>query len=111
MANEIVALIGLSITLLVTIITSVWKLSSLSTKLTDAVENLQDKDDELRMQVAAVKEIPTAILRLDFLERNYSQLPELISRIRTVELQIQHSKEMRKLILRQSRPDSDDHDK
>jgi hypothetical protein len=108
MTHEEYALLGLSVTLLGIIITSTWKFSALATKLADSITSLEKKDLELERKISIVESVPELKTKLEYLEKNHSLIPSVLSRVVTLETQAQHSKEMRKVLLRQSRPDKEE---
>lgn len=108
MHNEYIALIGLAGSLLATLIVSTWKFSSLASKLLATVQQLERKDAELEARTKAIDTLPAMDVRLGHLEQNHSLIPALSSRVTTLEEQVKHSKEMRQVLLRQSRPDNED---
>lgn len=107
MNGEHIALLGLAVTLLGTLVVSTWRFSSLATKLLSAVQRLEEKDKAQDAQIQLVNEIPAMKVTLDTATKHLSLVPQIMSRLSVVETQQKHSTEMRRLQFR-SRPDTED---
>ena len=86
MTSEVLALIGLSITLLSTLLVSAWRFSGLATSLSASVRELEKRDVDLAKRdderEAEVKKLASLV-------------PKLTERVAVVEAGQKHSKEMR----------------
>ncbi len=105
MSPEHMSLVGLSITLLGTLSVSTWRFSALASKLLAAVQKLEEKEREQDSRIKALDDIPAIRVELGHLTKNHSLIPRLESRISVLEASAQHSKEIRALQLRRSRPE------
>lgn len=104
------ALASLVVLLLGTLIALTWRSATLATKLLLAVSSLEKKDDELTAKLVALDKIPGIEQRLTFAERHNSEMPKLVSRVLVLEQAAKFSKEMRGVLLRRSRPDTEPDD-
>ncbi len=107
MTGEYISLVGLSVTLLGTLIVSTWRFSALASKLLAAVQKLEEKEREQDSRIKALDDIPAMRVELGHLTKNHSLIPQLVSRVSVLEAGAQHSKEMR-AALRRSRPNFED---
>ncbi len=101
------ALLALVITLLGTLVLSTWRFASLATSLTGTIHNLEKKDAELEARIKVLDTIPALAQRVGQIEQNHSIVPAALSRILVLEQQSLHSKEMRRVLMRQSQPDKE----
>jgi len=90
-----IGVLTLSGTLLAALVTTTWRFSSLATKLTDTVKQLQQKDDELKNKFEIIEKVPGVEFRVEQLEELYSHIPNLLSRVAVLEAKAEFSKEMR----------------
>lgn len=110
MSHDTYYLLGIAITLLGVVITSTWKLASLATSLTKMLETVEKKESELEVRIKQLDDVPKLTMRIDHVEKNHSLIPKAFERITVLEEKAKHSKEMRRVLLRQSRPDKEDDD-
>jgi hypothetical protein len=102
-----IGMLGLAGTLLGVVITSTWRFSSLATKLTDTISQLQakakdleTKDEEIKGKYIILDKVPNLEFRIAQLETLHGNIPGILSRVAVLETQAQFSKELRQ----QSKP-------
>jgi hypothetical protein len=104
------ALIGVLVALVGALVGITWRSATLATQLLETVRHLRGELDEQKTRTKALEMLPQMEQRLVFLERHVSEIPKALSRITVLEEAAKFSREMRKVLLRQSRPDNDDDD-
>lgn len=109
MTGEIVALLGLAVALLTTVIASTWRLSALSSTFLVTINEHKRELAEVKAKHAALDKIPAMEQRLGQVEGIVVQVPKVIERVVAVEQAVKFSKELRQ-IKRGSRPDIEDED-
>jgi phage shock protein A len=102
------ALVGVLITLVGALIALTWRSATLATQLLEAIKHLRGDTDDLKSRTKALEMLPNIEQRLVFVERHLSEIPKAMSRITVLEEAQKFSKEMRKVLLRQSRPHIND---
>lgn len=104
MSSEHIALIGLAITLLGTVVAA----GITTGKLLSVVSSLQEKEKQQDERLKLLDLIPEIRSELSHVSKNHSLIPKLMGDIEVLKAQQQHSREMRGVLLRQSRPDIDE---
>lgn len=97
-----IGVLTLAGTLLGVVITSTWRFSSLATKLTDTISQLETKardlekrDEELKEKYATIDRVPTLEFRISQIESMQQHVPKIMSQVATLEAKAEFSKEMR----------------
>ncbi len=117
-SGMVLGLITLAISLLGTVIVTTWRSSAVTTGLRMMVEQLDKRIAEQKIDQAksiaefeekheALKAIPELLARMSQVERNHSLIPKALDRVLVLEEAVKHSKEMRAVVLRRSRPEED----
>jgi hypothetical protein len=99
------ALASIVATLLGALIVLTWRSATLATKLLEAVKAGEERDAKIEARLARLDILPTLAADVDYMKKNHSLIPELVSRVRVLETRAEFSKEMRAATLRRSRPD------
>lgn len=102
------ALVGILITLLGALIALTWRSATLATRLLEAVKRGEERDDKIEARLQRLDAIPQLAADVEYMKKNHSLIPELVSRVRVLETRAEFSKEMRAATIRRSRPDVDE---
>ena len=111
MISESVAIIGLAVSLIGTLLVSTWRLSALATQMKAENERLASRVAQYEAKSAALDKVAMLEMQIaqqsSVIGRMSSEWPRALGRISVLEEKAQHSKEMRAMA-RASRPDLED---
>ena len=107
--SEHVGIIGLAATMLVTLVTTTWRFSSVVALLKQQGDAQREQSAKLERRLETLDRVPLIEQRIAHLETSMSRVvsdyPRMSSRIDVLEVNQKHSKEHRLLLARGSRPD------